>query len=447
MKKNEMTKKTGQLTEIRYKLAEEFPWSRNIPREFINRLQSWYCLPESKAKPTIINLWGMTGVGKTTFARELVNMLEMKKCFFEFDARQSNIHSDLISTIKSLATISQPVRGIFLIDNFHYFLKNQTPPPFESPSSKSPIWRIFDDGKLTLQYSEIGYRKIREVYDEFMYWFKKGILIEKGLVSDACKDFFIEKQIPTEAKPKSFQLANIAEDQPPQFIFSRYEAKTLYNSKLHDCHSYHEFLSKIRTMDGDQIKAFLDEMMMNVLEPETIELSQCLFILVGSLDELANEESHLDFEEMTEEFESSSKKITQKDIQRFLTKSIGNHQLSRLGSHYLFFPSLPTMAYYKVIDKELSKISTYFEKKTQIPLRFENGVLELIFEKGVEPSLGLRPLLSTIDHLIGNFIPTIIMSLEIYNSIKSIEVYNSDNGLEAHFIIEGKNPIKLFYPI
>ena len=53
-------------------LKSEFFGMDNIIDKVISSMYTWYILPELITRPVIVNLWGMTGVGKTCLVRRKI---------------------------------------------------------------------------------------------------------------------------------------------------------------------------------------------------------------------------------------------------------------------------------------------------------------------------------------------------------------------------------------
>ncbi len=53
----------AKLEEAKDKLKTEFIGLSDIIDEVIDLMEPWYLFPSGQVRPTIINLWGMTGVG------------------------------------------------------------------------------------------------------------------------------------------------------------------------------------------------------------------------------------------------------------------------------------------------------------------------------------------------------------------------------------------------
>ena len=72
-------RRTKELEEITINLKKEFVGIDNIIDQFIKNLYIWYVMPEIQTRPLIINMFGMTGTGKTDLVRKFVNFAKMNK--------------------------------------------------------------------------------------------------------------------------------------------------------------------------------------------------------------------------------------------------------------------------------------------------------------------------------------------------------------------------------
>ncbi len=61
-----------ELAKARADLQEAFVGIDDVIDELIDGIRVWYLMPEVLSRPVILNLWGMTGVGKTDLVRKLV---------------------------------------------------------------------------------------------------------------------------------------------------------------------------------------------------------------------------------------------------------------------------------------------------------------------------------------------------------------------------------------
>ncbi len=83
--KNEFLEKRNLLEDARQILKSEFIGIDKIIDEVIESISSWYILSDIQEKPVVINLWGLTGVGKTSLVNRLVELIDFSNRFFKFD--------------------------------------------------------------------------------------------------------------------------------------------------------------------------------------------------------------------------------------------------------------------------------------------------------------------------------------------------------------------------
>lgn len=74
-----------KLHEIAVLLKERFLGLDSIIDEVISLLTPWYIFPESQRRPTVINLWGLTGSGKTALVQSIVEFLDYRKFYTHMD--------------------------------------------------------------------------------------------------------------------------------------------------------------------------------------------------------------------------------------------------------------------------------------------------------------------------------------------------------------------------
>jgi cell division protease FtsH len=103
-------------------------------------------------------------------------------------------------------------------------------------------------------------------------------------------------------------------------------------------------------------------------------------------------EQEVDADDLHEE----SKKITLSDIKLALQKRFRNEQIARLGNIHIIYPSLNKKSYEQIIGCELEKASQLLLNQAGVKLDFCNALLDKIYEEGVSPAQGTRPVFSTI---------------------------------------------------
>jgi cell division protease FtsH len=99
-------------------------------------------------------------------------------------------------------------------------------------------------------------------------------------------------------------------------------------------------------------------------------------------------------------FHENSLKINVSNIKQTLQSYFRQEQVARLGNNHIIYSSISKKNYKKIIDMKLQEISNEFLKKVGIPITFQDSVHQLLYEEGVYPTLGTRPLFSTINNYV-----------------------------------------------
>jgi cell division protease FtsH len=146
--------------------------------------------------------------------------------------------------------------------------------------------------------------------------------------------------------------------------------------------------------------------------------------VIGNLDEAFEMSKSVSSEVSPDLFHEESKKISFSQIKEALKQRFRMEEISRLGNIHLIYPAFNSNFYSAYISNELRLIADRFEKAVGIKITYAESIKEMIFEEGVVPSQGFRPLKSSIRFLIessianmlkqGNFLPgeDIVLDME-----------------------------------
>jgi len=110
----------AELEVVKQELKTEFFGLDAIIDRIIDSVATWYLLPQAISYPVIINLWGLTGVGKTQLVRSLVKKLKYQDRFVEVQidgfSIGSGFYQDSICSILQSSGIGEGETGILLLD-------------------------------------------------------------------------------------------------------------------------------------------------------------------------------------------------------------------------------------------------------------------------------------------------------------------------------------------
>lgn len=153
----------AELESTKHALKQHFVGIDPIIDELMDCIQVWYLMPELLKRPVIVNLWGMTGVGKTDLVRQLVKHLNFQDRFAEVEL--SNIGqtswSSSVSSVLDDYGFHNGKPCIVLFDEIQRFntIDSKGEP---LPQTKfMDFWELLSDGHLS--------KKQKDDLDSFLH--------------------------------------------------------------------------------------------------------------------------------------------------------------------------------------------------------------------------------------------------------------------------------------
>src|SRR5690606_19384269 len=180
---------SDKLNSIATTLKNEFFGLDEIIDKIITYIKPWYIYPELLTRPVIINLWGMTGVGKTALVRRLVELLGFSDRFIEVPMNDVNysfqrLHGEYhIAYALERSNIQEGTPGILLLDEFQHFRTIDSNGKDIVNDKYADVWSLLSDGKFSanpsflyiLENAFITYKKEGKDYGTFHSHRKKII--------------------------------------------------------------------------------------------------------------------------------------------------------------------------------------------------------------------------------------------------------------------------------
>jgi len=361
-----------KLESVRQILKQHFIGIDKIIDDLIGYIQVWYLMPELLQRPVIVNLWGMTGVGKTDLVRKLVRALDFQERFAEIEL--SNIdqtfwHSS-VSAILDKRELHDNKPCILLFDEIQRFNTIDVEGKPLAQSRFMDFWSLLSDGYLTR-------------YDQ-----------ESNDIDNFLARYFWER------KRKKKRLDAGAE---PEVNLDPYE---------HYISSY-DLLSFKKTLNLDIDLEALFELpeheLVNLLLHakkkktlyEPINHAQTLVIISGNLDEafsVARDAAEADVD--ADIFHAISSKVTLMDVKNALLRKFRPEQVARFGNIHLIYPSLRKQDFQALIAREVQRIQQETTARTGIKLVIDHSMETLIYRNGVFPAQGVRPVFSSVTDIL-----------------------------------------------
>jgi Peptidase family M41/ATPase family associated with various cellular activities (AAA) len=378
--KQEIQARKEKLEACKEHLKKEFIGIDGIIDSLLDYIQVWYLMPEALNRPVIVNLWGMTGVGKTDLIRKMVKFLDFQDRFTEVEL--SNIdqssYVNNVSQILSNHELNDEKPAIVLFDEIQRFYTiDQDGKPV--PQTKfMDFWELLSDGRLS--------KKQKEDLDYFLYQ-------------------YITRQ---KDNAKKKDRGEVIENENP--AISIWDAKTLQSSL-----GFGGGVMDMAEMSESQMIELIKQAKNKKKIYEPVNHSKTLIIVSGNLDEaftMARQSSEADID--PDIFHAYTKKITVVDVKNALSRKFRPEQVARFGNIHLIYNSLRKVDFESLISKEVKRIITETQEKYGLKINVGDAIKKLIYDNGVFPVQGVRPVFSSIidilDANLSNFIFEAIMT-------------------------------------
>ena len=420
-------------------LKSEFVGLDDIIDELRLAITPWWVTPEIITRPVVISLWGMTGTGKSSVVRRLLDLLDLKEKALIFDCGQENNDSgtDISSKVSEYLSLenkdnscdSDSKNMVFVFDEFQYARTlSENGEELNKPALR-PIWNIIDDGVLRIsEYSyEVGqflsyfedlkaYSKARpgiklknlvienpqEVKDILealgYFYFKRSV---PGLMESSCSAYNFDDDLDYECAPTEEGKEKKSSSPDPYRPLKVIEDKTLRliirKINLYEYKPGNEIICEALEIETlEELVDWLEEKKSKIMSTRKIDCSQALVFIIGNLDEAFHVEGDLSPDLEADIFYDETSKVSISDIKNALKQRFRAEQISRFGNNIIKYPTLKKIHFQEIIQREVNRICSEFEKSSDIVLDCSPDFLDLLYSEGVYPVQGVRPVFTTI---------------------------------------------------
>ena len=479
LKENIQNKKI-ELDNLKEYLKTEFVGIDNIIENVIDSMTPFYLFPETLQRPITINLWGMTGVGKSSLVKKIVEFLKLNKSYLTYDLGEYNnssddkLRKDLASKINRLNSES----NIIVFDEFQLGRTIDETGMEIDKSTLRPIWDLLDHGIIYTYNLGIqeGLIELIEKINKSFYldiqvddngWVIKNEAMYESLFSGYSKrpcDYKESRMVTIEDGKETIEILDPSSEEPyyGEGVFKkpRFFKKDMFDHYIYDANpdffdnlkmfDYHKklFYTSLSSLIKFIEKDFFDTV--SILEKK--DYSKSLIFCLGNLDEVYHMSHNINPDEDADSFHEHTLKITMPQIKQALSTRFRMEQIGRLGNTHFIYPSLSKKSYEKLIEMYLTKQKNYLMDDFEINVNFDKSVYDILYKEGVYPTQGTRPLLSTFNSMINS--PTSNLLTEL--SLKMVNVDNIEWKYNdcIYYITatsnskKGKNKtLKLEYPV
>ncbi|MDR9399168.1 MAG: AAA family ATPase [Salibacter sp.] len=423
MRNNTINQKLQVLESARETLKNEFVGLDKTIDQLIHYTTPWYTNNEFLDRPLVVNLWGLTGTGKTALINRFAELIDQERNLLRFDFGD---HSDRENTRDLLYNFQKYRRDeprILVFDEIQHINSiNKTGE--EVKHENSLIWELLDSGKLPIS-NFLGSRDdLYEFVQELEYYQVHDVEI-KNLKVVRNRDFYLDlnKRIELYNRSRFDETENvddnIIKDGLKNFLYTKNRDK--FNTMI-------EFIAYLNELDLAQLIEVVKDAAQRALRHVKADYKNALIFVIGNIDEAYDVAQTNNSDLSSELVKNLSSRVGLSEIKEALLKRFRAEQIARLGNNHIIYPAFGEREYSDLVEKSLEKYSQKIESKTDIQCHFDPSLKQYLLKEGVTPSQGVRPLLSTISNTIGAAVPHVFLMVEKMKlSVKTIN-WKVENG-------------------
>lgn len=437
-KQQEVLEKQQVLEKTKAILKQEFVGIDSIIDQVIDNLSPWFLMPDLQDKPVVVNLWGLTGVGKTSLVCRIVELIGYAKQFFRFDLGQSeNKNDELWKNIEDVYDYGNGKPVIIALDEMqHAKTLNESGVELRKDFTRI-IWQLIDEGKFIITKNNYKIYDVIDLKNQLEFLIGKKVKAHKGSVienGDLFYDFM---------EPKYFDI-----DKNHTYFVPKSMHKDLFELSKDLFTTEYELTEEIMSLNEHETIQLINKIILNSSTPKVVDCTKSLVFVLGNLDEAYTMSSDFNPDMNADEFHEKSLKITLPKIKEALKLRFRNEQIARLGNIHIIYPAFSSQSYKQIIQLELNKINKKVYAEFQTNLLFDESVLSLIYAEGVYPTQGTRPIYTTIHQIIKSQISKIFSAIYLNElNVDLIKLSSKNNKLMVDYFFMKKNVYQLDIPL
>lgn len=442
----------------------------------MNNVRVWFLYPQLQISPCVVNIFGMTGCGKSSLVRRIAQLLNIEKNFvyFNFSAINEQNSWEIEQDIEEQLD-NECSNRMFCYDEFqNACVLDSHGEEKDNKNGLKPFWELLDTGIL---HKRTSFWEIRDVFKVLMYMIKINTVCQMEITNGVWVNYeeclmnfnpYDREQFnqifncPTTKKKKvsqSDRCYSLSDDDDvldvpyesgfddgknfflQNHILRRFTElyRKAYNVVCDSSDVYH----KLEEMNASSICDLFNDVYEKSQKGYDLKFNDSIIFVIANLDEAYDVAFNVNPDMSPDQFYNITKKISIVDVKKALQKRFRNEQIARLGNIHVIYPSFTSKSFEKIIDLHLESYKKTAKELCGLDVIFDKSIKKVIFEEGVYPTHGTRPVFSTIHEVIKTKLPYIIRNICDNNKDKEASTikYSYKNKKSVIYVLDGENNV------
>ena len=449
--KKELDEKNKLVDAAIVQLKKEFVGIDEQIDSVMNNVRVWFLYPQLQVSPCVVNIFGMTGCGKTSLVRRISQLLNIEKnlVYFNFCAINEQNSWEIENDIEEQLD-NECSNRMFIFDEFQYAgVLDAHGEEKDNKNGLKPFWELLDTGIL---HKRTSFWEIRDVFKVFMYMMRINAVCPMEIVngvwvnSEECLMNFnsYDRQqfrqvfnfMANEKKNNKCVISSDDMNMPVvnsgfsgdegQFFLQNHilnRFTELYRKSLNIVCDSSDVYHKLEKMNAIEICNLFNDVYEKSQKGYDLKFNDSIIFVIANLDEAYDVAFNVNPDMSPDQFYNITKKISIVDVKKALQKRFRNEQIARLGNIHVIYPSFSSKSFERIIDLNLESYKKIAKDLCGLDVEFDKSIKKVIFDEAVYPTHGTRPIFSTIHEIIKTKLPYIIRN-----------IFDNEKEMSAHSI-------------
>ena len=465
----EKQNKLKKLESIKPILKSEFVGIDHIIDNLIVSITPWFVTPEILNRPLVISLWGITGTGKTSLVKRVLELLgDIRTVFIDSGEINTSSYRDaLTEAITNTLGLEDRTSSdglddtVFVFDEFQHARTIDENGKEMTNASIRQMWNLIDNGAIEIR--EYVYHSMRiSAFIEDLRTISRLLpnpILDHLVISDpnsvktiletigfswyqdrasslfnkfGKSETYAEDYEEDEERPKEKEKEDKKDPlRPLELITERLITTILIIVSKREDISAEDILNRLNESKTiAEVLAILESIRGETFGQKRFDFKHSLIFLIGNLDEAFYGSSNTDPDLDPDIFRDDIGSVTISDIKNALKRRFRAEQIARFGNIILKYPALSSENYRTIIRKELDRVFRCFEETYKKRIVYTEDIVEVIAEESIYPSQGVRPVLTTISNLLTPLLSSVLIDFSEETAIEA-GILGAENGFRV----------------